>query len=319
MDLNILSPIAKLLVAAAVAFVVTDLVMNPWFVRYLFGRWAVTRWLLKGVGWNRGEQAWKGDFAKVVRLLRSVLFPWWQLSRGAGWVESRRRRRAEKLTRRDEEERWRAEPAKPPRPGKGQRRDANPERALIRLACRDDWALYRMSPDLIAAQINAAATMALDCPKDNLLLLFALAGQRIDRAMESRIAKVHQSKSGPESVESIDAADPDLATALLSYGCMPLFRETVMKNDWQKPQILELRSRIETAIQQRIDAFQVGARFAVQVRDQAVYVVMGTIAMRLIDQQFLSGHWSYGVQGGVVAAFLAPYFGDLRTFLRQPR
>jgi hypothetical protein len=300
MDLTTLSPLTAVLVSAAAAFVVTDIATTILNVRFVTGRWTVTRWLVTGLGWHRRDVLQRGWTTTLLDWLK----PWRVLDADQGQLIDpmaatvRMRRRG-----------W--SPRDPPW--------ADFEGMLVRLACRDLTALYRMAPDLIAAQINAAANVALDCPKVHLPLLFAMAGQQVDKATAANIDLVRDPQAKHERVTAADASTADLGSVLLHYGQIEMFREALENKFESRPQLLELRSRVETAIQQRIDAFQTSARAAAQLRDQVMYVAAAVLVLFLLDGQPFFEGWRGWLTGALVAAFLAPYFGDLRTFLRQAR
>jgi hypothetical protein len=147
------SDTAVVLIAAAVAVSVTELVCGPFLLRALMNRWAVARWMLAGlVHWHGKDWGW-------TTRLRVFLNP----------TPTLRRLCLSIGTQLDDRN-----IAENPHASRQKRPTIDTE--LFQVATGGGQsALYRLESDQMTAQINAAAEAVLDQPRKHPLLLITLA------------------------------------------------------------------------------------------------------------------------------------------------
>lgn len=254
----------NVLVAAAIGMVAGNLAVGALWLRYLFNRWVVTKWLAEGLR----ASAHGTPREKIFQL------PWNTLC-------DRERQALRRLTATSLA--LKADLSRP-----------SLERELAQLAVGSRrLSLYRVDVDHMAAQINAAAETALDHPRHHALLLSSLSAislsdtgdpektERTDGHVLHRYVQIQSFRAELEAANKLEG-----------------------KKEARQTELVDMRSTITNLIQRRIDDVQISARSRSQIRDLTMYIAVAIGTSLLLGHGSTRDRITMGVAAGFLAPLM---------------
>lgn len=256
------------LLAAAVALSVVDLISGPFKLRALINRRAVLLWLIAGLRrWNGARPP-----DSIGPRLKEFLSPWDALGEQVNIVK---RGMSDHLM----------------QAGKEGFKDLSSsddvqdlEQQLLRVATGGSTsACYRLEADQLAAQINAAAETVLDKPSTYQVLLAGFAG------LTRKDVEPSMKEGGPLSRSAY------------------LFRTTSLSGEkGDADLLLQARHELTLQIQRRLDDLQINTRSYQDVASQCGFVIVGiAVSFALVRASRTPNvTFTLGLLGGFVAPLL---------------
>lgn len=257
------------LLAAAVALSVVDLVSGPFRLRALINRRAVLLWLIAGL------RRWDGASPpnSIGSRFKEFLSPWDALEKQVHIVKGGMSGHLKKAAENELKDLSSSDNVQ------------DLEQQLLRVATGGSLsACYRLEADQLAAQINAAAETVLDKPGTYQVLLAGFAGLT-SKDVEPSL----QEQSGPLSRSAY------------------LFRTTSLGGEkGDADLLLQARHELTLQIQRRLDDLQINTKSYQDIASQCGFVIVGiAVSFALVPaNQTLDVTFTRGVLGGFVAPLL---------------